>query len=61
LSARGGWGLISYMFKDHELASGGGSSLFQDPASALLFSKRLMILVTSIVAAYFTWQVARSI
>jgi hypothetical protein len=56
----GGWGLVSYMLKYREFASR-SSPLFQDRASALLFSKRLMVIATSGVAAYIMWQVARSI
>jgi hypothetical protein len=56
----GGWGFVSYLLKNREFASG-SSSLFRDPASAILFSKRLMVVATSIAGAYFIWQVAKSI
>jgi hypothetical protein len=54
----GGWGLVSYKFKDREFGSG-GSSFYHDSASAILFSKRLMVIATCLAALYFIWQLAK--
>jgi hypothetical protein len=55
----GGWAFVSYMFKDRE-AESGNSLFFTNSTNAVLFSKRLMVIATSIVGAYFIWQVAKS-
>ena len=54
-----GWGIVSYKFKDREF--GGGSSLFDDQATALLFTKRLMVLLTCAAGVYFMWQLAKGL
>jgi hypothetical protein len=56
----GGWGVVAYKFGDREIGSG-PSSLFEDPASAALFSKRLMVIATSLASLYFLWQLAKSV
>jgi len=56
----GGWGLVSYKFSEREFGSG-GSSFFRDPATAILFSKRLMVIATCLAGLYFIWQLARGI
>jgi hypothetical protein len=55
-----GWGIVSYKFKDREFG-GGGSSLFDDQATALLFTKRLMVLLTCVAGVYFMWQLAKGL
>jgi hypothetical protein len=55
-----GWGLVSYKYKDREYGSG-SASFFHDPATAVLFSKRLMVIATSLAALYFIWQLARGL
>ncbi len=56
----GGWGLLSYKFRNREFGSG-PSSLFQDEASALLFMKRLMVIATCLAGLYFIWQLAKGL
>lgn len=56
----GGWGFIAYIARQRELGSS-GSSLFSDQASAVLFSKRLMVIATCVAGLYFIWQIAKSI
>ncbi len=56
----GGWGLLSYKFKNREFGSG-PSSLFQDQASAILFTKRLMVIATWLAGLYFIWQLAKGL
>ena len=53
----GGWGVVSYLYKDREFGSG-SSMFYDDPASAALFSKRLMVVGTSLAALYFIWVLA---
>lgn len=60
-SAIGGcWGLLSYKFRNREFGSG-ESSLFHDEATALLFMKRLMVIVTCLAGLYFVWQLAKGL
>ena len=54
----GGWGVVSDIYKDREFGSR-SSMFYYDPASAALFSKRLMVIGTCLVAVYFIWRVAR--
>lgn len=55
-----GWGLVSYKFRNREFGSG-GSSLFEDQATALLFTKRMMVLATCLAGLYFIWQLAKGL
>ena len=55
-----GWGLVSYKFKDREFG-GGGSNFYDDPATAMLFTKRLMVLLTCAAGVYFMWQLAKGL
>ena len=55
---KGGWGLVSYKFSGREVGSR-GSSFFRDPATAILFSKRLMVIATCLAGLYFIWQLAK--
>jgi hypothetical protein len=54
----GGWGLVSYKFSDREFGSG-SSIFYQDPATAMLFTKRLMVIGTCLAGLYFIWQLAK--
>ena len=54
-----GWGFVSYKYKNREFGSR-SSVFYSDPASAALFTKRLMVIATCLVGAYFIWQLARS-
>lgn len=54
----GGWGLIAYKYYDREFGAG-PSSMYHDEATAVLFSKRLMVIGTCLAAAYFVWQLAK--
>ncbi len=56
----GGWGLLSYKFKDREFGSG-SSTLFQDEATTILFVKRLMVIATCLAGLYFIWQLAKGL
>src|ERR1043166_7394163 len=56
----GGWGLVSYRFRDREFGSD-SSAFYQDRASAALFSKRLMVVATCLAALYFIWQLAKGL
>jgi hypothetical protein len=53
-----GWGLISYKYNDRELGSG-TSTFSHDPATAMLFTKRLMVIATCLAGLYFIWQLVR--
>ena len=53
-----GWGLLSYKLKHQEFDSG-TSAFLRDEATALLFAKRLMVLATCTVTAYFIWKFAK--
>jgi len=53
------WGLVSYKFKDREF--GGSSNFSDDPATAMLFTKRLMVLLTCAAGVYFMWQLAKGL
>ena len=52
-------GLLSYQQKSREYDSG-MSVFWTDVPTALLFSKRLVVIAGSIAALYFIWQLARS-
>lgn len=56
----GGWGLAAYKWKEVEAGSQ-GSSFYDSPAGAILFSKRVMVIATCVIAAYFLWQLAKGI
>lgn len=56
----GGWGLVSYILSDREFGSG-GSSFFHDPATAILFGKRVMVIATCLAGLYFIWQLAKAL
>jgi hypothetical protein len=56
----GGWGLVSYKFSDQEFG-GGGSSFYHDPATAMLFTKRLLVIATCLAGLYFIWQLAKGL
>ena len=51
-------GIISYWFRDRELGSS-GSDYYDSPATAVLFSKRLIVILTCLVGLYFLWQLAK--
>jgi hypothetical protein len=55
-----GWGLLSYKFRDREFGSG-TSSLYEDEATAMLFTKRLMVIATCLAGLYFIWQLAKGL
>jgi hypothetical protein len=55
-----GWGIVSYEFKDREFGSG-GSSFYEDQATAMLFTKRVMVIGTCLAGLYFVWQLAKSL
>ncbi|MCX6895728.1 MAG: hypothetical protein NTZ16_09580 [Verrucomicrobia bacterium] len=54
----GGWGLVSYKFSDREFGSR-GSTFWDDPATAMLFTKRLVVIATCLFGVYFLWQLAK--
>jgi hypothetical protein len=56
----GGWGLVSYKYRDREFG-GGPSRFYDDPASARLFTKRLMVIATCVAGLYFIWQLAKGL
>lgn len=56
----GGWGLVAYNAGDREFGSV-GSDYYQDPATAALFVKRVMVVVSSLAGLYFVWQMARGV
>jgi hypothetical protein len=60
LALGSGWGLVSYVFRNREFGSG-GSSLFGDQASGMLFTKRLMVVATCVAGLYFIWQLAKGL
>ena len=51
-------GLVSYWFRDREFGSG-GSDYYDSPATAILFSKRLIVIATCLAGLYFLWQLAK--
>ena len=55
-----GWGLLAYKFRHREFGSS-GSSLYEDPATASLFTKRLMVIATCLAGVYFIWQLAKDL
>ena len=52
-----GW--LSYKYEHREFGS--TKWLFQDQATALLFTKRLIVTVGCVAALYFIWQLAKSL
>ena len=56
----GGWGLVAYKYSDREFGAG-GSSFYHDPATAILFSKRLLVIATCLAGLYFLWQLAKGL
>jgi len=56
----GGWGFVAYKFKDREFHSG-GPGLFHDPAAAVRFGKRLLVIATCLFGLYHIWQLAKSL
>ena len=56
----GGWGLVAYKLRDREFGSGAAGS-FEGPGDAVLFGKRLMVVVSCLAALYFIVQLARGI
>jgi len=55
-----GWGLVSYKFRNREFESG-ESSPFENQATAMLFTKRLMVIGTCLAGLYFIWQLAKGL
>ena len=55
-----GWGLLSYKFSDREFGSG-SSTFYDDPATARLFARRLMVIGTCLAGLYFIWQLAKGL
>lgn len=60
LTLGGGWGLVAYKFHDREFGSG-SSNYYGDPATGILFSKRLMVIGTCLAGLYFIWQLAKGL
>lgn len=56
----GGWGLVAYKYSDREFGTS-GSNFFNDSATALLFSKRLLVIATCLAGLYFLWQLAKGL
>lgn len=54
----GGWGVVSYLFRNREFG-GGSSSFYHDRPTAILFGKRLMVIATCLAGLYFIWQLAK--
>jgi hypothetical protein len=55
-----GWGLVSYKLKEVEFGSR-ESSAYDNPATVILFMKRLMVIASCLAGAYFIWQLAKGI
>jgi hypothetical protein len=55
-----GWGIVSYKFKDREFGRG-ESSFYDDAATRMLFTQRLMVLLTCAAGVYFMWQLAKGL
>ena len=55
-----GWGLVSYKFRNREFGSS-GSGLFEDKATAMLRTRRLMVIGTCLAGLYFVWQLAKGL
>jgi hypothetical protein len=53
----GGLGVLAGKYGDRELGAG-GSSLFDNSATALLFSKRVLVIAGCLAAIYYLWQLA---
>ena len=56
----GGWGLVSYKFSDREFGSS-SSMFYHDSGTAILFTKRLMVIATCLAGLYFIWQLAKGL
>jgi hypothetical protein len=54
-----GLGFLSYKFEYREFVS--TKWLFQDQATAILFTKRLIVIAGCLAALYYMWQVAKSL
>jgi len=55
-----GWGLLSYVLSEREFGKR-ESRFFHDPATAILFAKRAMVIATCVAGVYFIWQLAKSL
>jgi hypothetical protein len=55
-----GWGAVSYKSRNREFGSR-GSNFFEDQATAMLFTKRLMVVATCLAGLYFVWQLAKGL
>jgi hypothetical protein len=55
-----GWGLFAYKYKHHEIGAA-GSTFYHDQPTAILLSKRLLIIGTCLAGLYFLWQVAKGV
>ena len=55
----GGWGLVSYKFRDRQFGSGG--PMFGDEATEALFIRRLIVVATCVAGLYFIWQLAKGL
>ena len=53
-------GLISYRVS-HPGEASGGSMFYGDPATAMLFTKRLLAIGAALAGVYFIWQLAKGI
>ena len=53
-----GWGLLSYKYRNREF---GSNNRFENQATAILFTKRLMVILTCLAALYFVWQLAKGL
>jgi hypothetical protein len=56
----GGWGFISYTLSEREFGKR-ESRFFHDPATAILFAKRVMVIATCLAGVYFIWQLAKGL
>ncbi len=59
LSVGFGMGVLSYTFTDRELGS--IKWPFQSQATAILFTKRLIVIGGCLAALYYIWQLAKSL
>jgi len=55
-----GCGFLSYKFRNREFGSG-TSSLYEDQATAILFTKRLIVIATCLAGLYYIWQLAKGL
>lgn len=53
-----GFGALAYLHGDREVGSG-SSRFFQDPDTAVLFTRRLMVIASCLAAVWFLWQMAK--